>query len=534
MERPVIPNFTITEYCGSGSSSDVWIGIDENGVARAIKLMDRSSAEKSQLIEREIKSIAEYRHIVNRHAHLLHILYFGATEQYFYFVLDLADNASPSPQTYRPDTLALRLKSRTFPMPEILDTAIAIAEAAQFLHEPHGIGHCDIKPGNILYVDGELQLADPGLTSPLKHESLSGTAGFRPPWKCTAAESDIYAIGKIIYSMYSGRDADAFPSLPPGIDFGRVRRLNDIVCRCCESTASLRYQSLRELLTDLRKLRELRSWPERLYRDRYKIAVWLLLPLLLLSLALCRHLYRTREAGILSRSRSYELLSKANGLYDRNQVDEAFEMLQKIRHHYPAHEELEGFNHLYHRAARDYYWRKSFGANTADNLALLPLFDRISIFSREEKRKLFERTMLIHPEVKESPAFLYHYLKAAPPEDRKLAADILGNLLKIDVDPGGMLSKQLYLIMIANHFTDLGELDRALRYADAACEISFGDQVKYLMRAHIRIRRQEYAEAVEDLRLARKFRPDSPYLDHLMQRIPEAERISAAMAEGKK
>ena len=116
--RPAIPNFTLSFFCGRGASSEVWIGVDADGVQRAIKVLPLHVPGRDA--ESERRAITEYRSVVNRHERLLDILYIGCTGRYLYYVMDLADNVATRPDSYEPDTLEYRLRNRRFSLEETL------------------------------------------------------------------------------------------------------------------------------------------------------------------------------------------------------------------------------------------------------------------------------------------------------------------------------------------------------------------------------------------------------------------------------
>ena len=76
-----------------------------------------------------------------------------------------------------------------------------------------------------------------------------------PPWQCNAMQCDIYAIGKILYAIYSGNPAGEYPSLPPDVDLREIRQLNAIALRCCGDENNT-YRNMDELHQDIRKLTE--------------------------------------------------------------------------------------------------------------------------------------------------------------------------------------------------------------------------------------------------------------------------------------
>lgn len=71
--KPKIPNFNIVELCGRGGSSEVWLGIDDDGIKRAIRIMDKVNEGNAHRIELESKAIALYRNVANQHVNLLEI-----------------------------------------------------------------------------------------------------------------------------------------------------------------------------------------------------------------------------------------------------------------------------------------------------------------------------------------------------------------------------------------------------------------------------------------------------------------------------
>ena len=57
-------------------------------------------------IEAEKNAISLYRNVANRHENLLDILYIGKTNEYLYYVTELADDTGDVQSRYNPDTLA--------------------------------------------------------------------------------------------------------------------------------------------------------------------------------------------------------------------------------------------------------------------------------------------------------------------------------------------------------------------------------------------------------------------------------------------
>jgi eukaryotic-like serine/threonine-protein kinase len=138
----------------------------------------------------------------------------------------------------------------------------AILEGMQYAHE-QGIVHRDLKPGNILLnSDDDVVVSDFGLGRVL--DSLStratvtgdafGTPGYVAPEQAVDAKqadarSDVFALGRILYELYTGDNPSAIQDvsrLPPGIAL--------VVERCTKADTAQRFQDAAELraaLTDL-------------------------------------------------------------------------------------------------------------------------------------------------------------------------------------------------------------------------------------------------------------------------------------------
>ena len=79
------------------------------------------------------------------------------------------------------------------------------------LHE-QDLAHYDLKPENILIVEGEPKIGDVGLVGPLEAAPAhSGTPLYMTP---QGAADDLYALGRILYELVSGRPSGDFPRLP--------------------------------------------------------------------------------------------------------------------------------------------------------------------------------------------------------------------------------------------------------------------------------------------------------------------------------
>ena len=88
---PLIPDHKLLRRIGHGSYGEVWLGRNRLGTLRGIKIVHRSAFEDARPFEREFKGIQKFEPISRSHEGLVDILQVGGTEEYFYYVMELAD-----------------------------------------------------------------------------------------------------------------------------------------------------------------------------------------------------------------------------------------------------------------------------------------------------------------------------------------------------------------------------------------------------------------------------------------------------------
>ena len=204
---------TLRQRCGRGAYGEVWLAEDSIGARVAVKII----SNQGRYSERELAGLKNYRDC--NHPNLLKIRFVEITDERICCIMDAADDLNRGKAEYLPDTLANRLnKFGRMDGKEIVVMLDGLLNGLEELHK-HGLVHRDIKPDNILWVNGRPTLADAGLIAPEGKGSLVGTPGFMSPKLLSGkgqadTSDDFYALGKVIYCALTGLPVGEYPSIP--------------------------------------------------------------------------------------------------------------------------------------------------------------------------------------------------------------------------------------------------------------------------------------------------------------------------------
>jgi len=290
---PPIPDHTLLRRIGGGSYGEVWLARCALGRYRAVKIIRRSLFTDDRPFDREFEGVRNFEPLSRQHESQVDILQVGRGEDYFYYVMELADDAAisadagrggihgavsaplPDPETYTPKTLKSELAGRgALPPEECLEIALALCTALDYLHG-HGLVHRDVKPSNIIFVGGAPKLADPGLVTDIDaSHSFVGTEGYIPPEGPGTPQADLYSLGKLLYELSTGKPRGEFPNLPEDWKARGARggwpELFEVVLTACEPNPSRRYRTARQMRDELtllqsgKSLRRVRALERRL------------------------------------------------------------------------------------------------------------------------------------------------------------------------------------------------------------------------------------------------------------------------------
>src|SRR5215203_485128 len=269
--------YTILELLGSGGMGEVYLAQDSRlGRRVALKLLpDHFVTNEDRL--RRFRQEARAASALN-HPNIITIHEIGEAETTHYIVTEFIEG----------ETLRAHLIRNRVELVRALDIATQTASALSAAHVA-GIVHRDIKPENImLRRDGYVKVLDFGIaklmpspSSGMSYETspglVVGTAHYMSPEQAQGLKvderTDIWSLGIVLYEMVTGQlpfkgktlshtiVSIVEQQLPPLVHGPEVPvELERIVMKALNKSPDERYQTIKDMLVDLRMLqRELDS-----------------------------------------------------------------------------------------------------------------------------------------------------------------------------------------------------------------------------------------------------------------------------------
>jgi eukaryotic-like serine/threonine-protein kinase len=283
MDPERVSHYRILEKLGAGGMGVVYLAEDMKlGRKVAIKILSHeytTNRDRLHRFEQEASAASNLNH-----PNILTIHEVGDDDGRHYIATEYIDGV----------TLRRKIAGTALEMPAVLDIAVQVAGALEEAHAA-GIVHRDIKPDNIMVRrNGYVKVLDFGLAkltetidrSPSDAEAstrvlvqtdagvVMGTSHYMSPeqarGKPVDARSDIWSLGVVIYEMVAGRtpfegetSTDVIVAItqkepPPLARFAPnvPAELDWIVMKALRKDRDERYQTIKELLTDLRRLKQ--------------------------------------------------------------------------------------------------------------------------------------------------------------------------------------------------------------------------------------------------------------------------------------
>jgi len=278
-----IAHYRVVGRLGEGGMGEVFL-VEDLKLHRkaALKLISASLTRDETRRQRFLQEAQLAASIDHPHIAAIHDI--GEIDGHTYIVMEYVEGGS----------LRETLKSGPLKLRRALDLIIQAGDALARVHD-QGVIHRDLKPENLLITkDGYLKIIDFGLAKlvdPLALAGLGdaatieghvrtadgvvlGTMGYMSPEQVRSepvdARSDIFSFGAVLYEMITGAPpfkkgsaAETISAIlgeappPPRIDDTTTgAEVGRILRKCLTKDPAARYQGMRDLVVDLRALRE--------------------------------------------------------------------------------------------------------------------------------------------------------------------------------------------------------------------------------------------------------------------------------------
>ena len=269
-----ISHYQVLSLLGAGGMGEVYLARDPRlDRTVALKILPgelAADADRMQRFTREAKAASALNH-----PNVATIYDVGESDGISFIVMEHVEG----------ETLLARI-SRQLTPPEVVDIAVQAADALDLAHAK-GITHRDIKPANLMLTHrGVVKVLDFGVAKVARSDegrlngdwtvepvtaagSIVGSGPYMSPEQIVGSDvdprSDMFSLGVVIYQMATGqlpfsgatraelmdRIVHATPEPMIQLNPDTPPELERITLKCLDKRTDGRYQSARELLTDL-------------------------------------------------------------------------------------------------------------------------------------------------------------------------------------------------------------------------------------------------------------------------------------------
>jgi serine/threonine-protein kinase len=202
--------YRIAGLLGRGGMGEVYRATDLTlGQAVALKFLPESLGRDERAVVRFYNEVRMARQVT--HPNVCRVYDIGAVEGLHYISMEFVDGE---------DLASLLRRIGRLPADKALETARRLCAGLAAAHEK-GVLHRDLKPANVM-IDGRGQVIVmdfglAGLSEQLQGDARSGTPAYMSPEQLAGTEvtvkSDIYALGLLLYEVFTGKRAYEAASL---------------------------------------------------------------------------------------------------------------------------------------------------------------------------------------------------------------------------------------------------------------------------------------------------------------------------------
>lgn len=257
--------YELLEKIGIGGTSEVYkvkdFKLNRFGAAKILKQEFSINGDFISKFRMEAQMAAGIMH-----PNIIDVYDAGEEDGIFYIVMELVEGITLKNYIGRKGRLSLR---------EAVSIAVQVAMGVGAAHN-NQIIHRDIKPQNIIISKGGMvKVMDFGIAKTVAGSMITstvmGSVHYISPEQasggCSDEQSDIYSLGITIFEMltgkvpFSGETAvdiavkhiwEELPSLREYVP-EIPDRVEQIIFRCCQKSPNRRYQSMQELIMDLKQ-----------------------------------------------------------------------------------------------------------------------------------------------------------------------------------------------------------------------------------------------------------------------------------------
>ena len=257
--------YEILEKIGTGGMSDVYKAKDHKlNRFVAVKVLKQEFGENANFVSKfrvEAQAAAGLMH-----PNIVNVYDVGEENEIHYIVMELVEGITLKKYIEKKARLSVK---------EAISIAIQVAMGIEAAHNNHII-HRDIKPQNVIISkEGKVKVTDFGIakaaTSNTITSNVMGSVHYTSPEQARGGysdeKSDVYSLGITLFEMLTGRvpfngettvaiaikhiqeeltsPREFVPEIPVSVE--------QIVFKCCQKSPDRRYQSMGELIQDLKQ-----------------------------------------------------------------------------------------------------------------------------------------------------------------------------------------------------------------------------------------------------------------------------------------